>query len=140
MQLIKINGLYLCLCTIQELCINIILVLNFSIKHNDKEKCIQNEIFNNIPHFIKKRLHVDCLRDRFVMYKDKVIISKRELIPPIPDYMLPVDFCKKINLPINNFTTYDMTYTFELFSKKKMNYLYLTESMQTYWLHMLDEY
>ena len=33
-----------------------------------------------------------------------------------------------------------MTSKFELFSKNKMNNLYLTESMQTDWLHMLDEY
>ena len=52
--------------------------------------------------------------------------------------MIPVDFCKKP--PIINFTTDDTTTRFELFSKIKTNYLYLTESMQTYWVHMLDEY
>ena len=33
-----------------------------------------------------------------------------------------------------------MTSKFELFSKKKIKDLYLTESMQKHWLHMLDEY
>ena len=46
------------------------------IKHNEKGKYIHNEIFNNIPHFIKNRLHVDCLQDGFVMYKNEVILRK----------------------------------------------------------------
>ena len=29
---------------------------------------------------------------------------------------------------------------FELFAKKKMNNIYLTEIMRTYWIQMLDEY
>ena len=33
-----------------------------------------------------------------------------------------------------------MTPKFELFSKKNVNALYLTVSMQTYWVQMLDEY
>ena len=48
----------------------------------------------NIPHFIKNRLHVDCLQGGFVMYNDKVILLKIELIPPITDSMIPVDFCQ----------------------------------------------
>ena len=42
-----------------------------------------------------------------------------------------MDFC---------FTTDDMTFNFELFSKIKINALYITESMRTYWLYILDEY
>ena len=33
-----------------------------------------------------------------------------------------------------------MTSKFELFSNEKMNNIYPTESMQTDWLHILDEY
>ena len=61
-------------------------------KNNEEAKYIHNEIFNNIPHFIKKRLHVDCLQDGFVMYKNKVILRKIEFIPPIPDSMIPMYF------------------------------------------------
>ena len=32
-----------------------------AIKHNEDGKDIHNEIFNNIRHFIKNRLHVDCI-------------------------------------------------------------------------------
>ena len=45
--------------------------LGFSpIKHNEEGKDIHNEIFNNIPHFIKNRMHVDFLQYRFVLYKN----------------------------------------------------------------------
>ena len=37
-----------------------------------------------------------------------------------------------------NFTADDMTSKFEFFQKKKNN-LYLTESMPTDWMHMLDK-
>ena len=73
------------------------------------------------------------------MYKDKVIVRKREFIPTITDSMIPVDFCQK-NKPIINFTPDDMTSKFELFSKNKINTIYITESMLTYWLQMLDKY
>ena len=43
------------------------------------------------------------------MYNDKVLICKREVITPIPDYMRPVDFCQNNELVIN-FTIDDMTY------------------------------
>ena len=42
------------------------------------------------------------------MYNDKVLICKQEVINPITDYMIPVDFCQK-NKPVINFTTDDMT-------------------------------
>ena len=41
---------------------------------------------------------------------------------------------------IINFTTYEMTSNFEAFSKNKMVVPYITESMWTDWLQMLDEY
>ena len=72
------------------------------------------------------------------MHNNKVILCKIEAIFPIPDSMIPLDFCQK-NESVINFKTDDMTSKFELFSKK-MNNIYLTESMQTYWLQMLDEY
>ena len=48
----------------------------FLIKSNNEGKYIHNKIFNNIPYFIKNRLHVDCLQDSFVMYNNKVITIK----------------------------------------------------------------
>ena len=38
----------------------------YPIKHNEEGKYTHNEIFNNIPHFIKKRLHINCLQYGFV--------------------------------------------------------------------------
>ena len=76
-----------------------------------------NEMFNNIPHFIKNHLHVDYLQDGFVMYKNEEILLKKEVIPPIPDYMIPEDFCQK-TLFIINFTTDDRTSKL-FFSRKK---------------------
>ena len=52
------------------------------------------------------------------------MLCRREVIPPIPDSMIPMDLCFKKNI---NFTTDDMTSNFELFFKK-MDALYLTES------------
>ena len=104
----------------------------FTIKHNEEGKDILNKIFNNIPYFIKNRLRVNFLQDGFVVYNDKVPIIKKELIPPIPEYMIPVDLCQK-NKPVNDFTTYNMTSKFD-FSKNKMDALYLTEIMRTDWL------
>ena len=46
----------------------------------------------NIPHLIKNNLHVNCLQYGFVMYNDEVIIFKREVIPLIPDSMIPAYF------------------------------------------------
>ena len=95
----------------------------FPIKHNEEGKDIQNKILNNIPHFIINRLHFDCLQYGFVLYKDKVLASKREVIPPIPDSMIAVYFFQKNKLFIN-FTNEDMTSKFESFSKKKwMQYI-----------------
>ena len=63
------------------------------IKHNTEEKDIHNEMVNNIPHLIKNCVHGNFIQDGFVMYNDKVLIRKPEVITPITDYMIPVDFC-----------------------------------------------
>ena len=42
--------------------------------------------------------------------------------------------------PIINFTTDDIKFKFELFSKKIFNNTYLTGIIQLDWLHMLDAY
>ena len=52
--------------------------------------------------------------------------------------MIHVDFCQK-NESIINLTTDDITSKSEFFKKNKMNNLYLTGIMQTYWPQMLDE-
>ena len=75
----------------------------------------------------------------FFMYKNKVRIQKIEVVPPIPDYIIPMDFCQNYSSVINFKTCY-MTSKFGLFSKNKMNNIYITESMQTDWLHMIYEY
>ena len=41
----------------------------FGIKHNEVVKDIINIIYYNIPHFIKKHLHVDCIKELLVLYK-----------------------------------------------------------------------
>ena len=46
------------------------------IKHNEEGKYVHNEIFENIPHFIKNCLHVSFLQDGFSMYNNKVLIHK----------------------------------------------------------------
>ena len=61
---------------------------------------------NDITNFIKKYFHVNCLQDYVVMYNAKLIILELEVIPPIPDAMIPVDFCQ--NIEPENFTTNDM--------------------------------
>ena len=47
-----------------------------------------------MPHLIKNSLHINCLKDGFVMYNDKLLIRKRDLIPPVTDSMIQVNFRK----------------------------------------------
>ena len=68
------------------------------LRKNEEGKDTQNGIFNNIPYFIKNRHRVNCNQDCFVMYNDKLLIRKIEVIPPILDSMIPVDCCKNISL------------------------------------------
>ena len=63
------------------------------------------------------------------MYNDKVPIWKQEVIPTVPYSFIPVNFSRN-NYHVINFTPDDMRSKFEAFSKKKMDALYLTESMQ----------
>ena len=72
------------------------------------------------------------------MCNDKLILSKIEVIPSIPDSVISV-YCCQNNLSIINVTTDDMTSKIELFQKNKMNNLYITEIMQTDWIQMLDD-
>ena len=72
------------------------------------------------------------------MYNDKVPIINQDLIANIPHYMIPVDCCQK-NKPVFNFTDDYIKFRINAFSNNKMDALYLTESMQTYRLKMLDE-
>ena len=46
-------------------------------KHNENVKDIHNEIFNNVPHFIKNRVCADCIQEVFFIYKNKVTLCKR---------------------------------------------------------------
>ena len=66
------------------------------IKHNEEGKDIHSEILNDIPHLIKNYLHVNCIQHGLDVCNDKVLISKQEVIPPISNYMIPMDLCKNI--------------------------------------------
>ena len=44
------------------------------------------------------------------------------------------------NKYVTNFTTDDMISKFEAFTNHKLNPFYLTDSMRTEWLQILDEY
>ena len=99
------------------------------IKHNEEGKYINSKIFNNIPYFIKNLIRVNCLQDGFVMYNDKAIIWKQEVITPITCFMIPVYLCQN-NKPVINSTTGDMISKYCMFSKNKMDALYITESIQ----------
>ena len=70
------------------------------------------------------------------MYNNKAIIWKVSVIPPIPDYMIPMDFCKKTPSLILQLNIWHRSL---IFFKEKMDALYITESMRTYWLHTLYE-
>ena len=70
----------------------------FLIKHNREGKDVDNEIFNNTPHFIKTRIRVNFIQDGFAVYNDTLLIFQPEFIPLIHGYMIPVDFRQKINL------------------------------------------
>ena len=63
------------------------------IKHNEEVKEVHNEIFINIPHFIKICLCVNYLQYGFVMYNDKVLIHKQEVVPHINYSMIPLNCC-----------------------------------------------
>ena len=52
-------------------------------------------LFNNIPHFIKNSLRINCMQGVFVVYNDKVSICKQELVPQITYYAIPDYFCQK---------------------------------------------
>ena len=80
-------------------------------KHKQKVKDISNEIFNNITHLIKSCLNVNCLQYGFVMYNDKVLILKQQVITPITGSMITEAFLQR-NEPVNNLTTDDMIFKF----------------------------
>ena len=67
------------------------------------------------------------------MYNAKLLIRKQDISPPIPDYMIPVDFYQ-INKHIINFTSDNITSKFDFF-KRKNGCTIQTDGMKT-----LDEY
>ena len=72
------------------------------------------------------------------MYNKKAMRRKREVITPIPDYMIPLDRFQISS--IINFKADDMTYRLDFFSKNKINHLYINEILRTDFPQMLDEY
>ena len=91
---------------------------------------MNEELFNNIPHFIKNRCHLKCLQGYFTMYNDTVLIRIWEVVPPIPYYMIPEYFCQK-NQYVSIFTYDYIISKFEEIKKKKLDTIYQTESMKT---------
>ena len=57
---------------------------------NEEINDTHKEVFNNIPHFIKYIIHVNCLHHGVVMYNDNVLIFKQEVIALATDYMIQV--------------------------------------------------
>ena len=61
------------------------------IKHNNEVKDIDKESLNNTPNLIKK-ISCQLYSVWFCYLHDKVLIHKREGVPPIAGYMIPVYF------------------------------------------------
>ena len=95
------------------------------INHNEEEKYIHKEVFNNILHFIRNRLHINCIQYGFNVQGLSTHLKKK-FITPISDYMLAIHFCQK-QRTCNYFTSDDMISKFEVFNK--MFEVYLTELM-----------
>ena len=112
-------------------------ILFIPIKHIKEGK--YKEVFNNLPHFIKNILHVNCLHNILLVYNDNVLIRKLQAIPPIPYFIIPVDYCQNIQYIIN-FTSDDMISKVEVFKNHKLDTFYITEIMRTEWILMIDEY
>ena len=53
--------------------------------------------------------------------------------------MVPVDCFQKKKYE-TNFTAYDMIFKFEVVKNHKPDTFYLTETMRTEWIQVLDEY
>ena len=64
------------------------------IKHNEEGKDTHNGIFNNIPYFIKNWININCLQYGFVVYNDKVLICKQEVVPTITGDIIQAYICK----------------------------------------------
>ena len=73
------------------------------------------------------------------MYNDNTIIRKWEVINPITDAMIPVDFCQNSKYE-TNFTTDDMVSKSEAFSNHKLDIFDLTESSRPEWIQVIDKY
>ena len=101
----------------------------FPINHIEEAKDIHEEAFNNIPHCIKNHLHVNVIQDGFVMYNGRVLMFKQNVIPKIPDYMIP-EYCCQNNQYVINLTSDNIISNFEAFKNNKLNTLYLSESMR----------
>ena len=61
------------------------------------------------------------------------------MIPPINDSMIPKYICQNTQYVIN-FTSDDMIYKFEDFTKNKLYTLYTTKSKRMQFPHVLDDY
>ena len=68
--------------------------------------------YSTIYHISSKPVFVSIFFNVVFVYNDKALNRKREVIPPIPDFIIPIDFSQR-NKHIINFTTDDMTSKFE---------------------------
>ena len=71
------------------------------------------------------------------MHNENVLIHKWEVITPIPDYMIPLDFCQN-NQHVINFTTDDMISEFKTSTNHKLDIFYWTESVIAKWIKMKE--
>ena len=95
------------------------------VKHNEKVKYILKEAFNNLQHFIKNIIHVNCIRIGFVRCNYTLLIRKQEVIIHIHNSMIPMALCQK-NQCVINFTTDEMISKFEVLTNHKLDTFYLT--------------
>ena len=134
MHLLENTGIYLWFFIVQAWGTNNILVLFFFNQTQRGRKKIHNEIFNNIAHYMILNVFVsNFFKMIIVLYNYKIIICKKRIYSfYIWDYD-PIGLQWR-NRHIFYFTTEDMKYKFETFSKNKINAIDLTEIMQTDWL------
>ena len=73
------------------------------------------------------------------MYNYSLLIYKHDVIEPVTDSMIPLNWYQK-NQYVINFTNDDMISKFQTFKNQKLDTFYLTESMRIQQLQMTDKY
>ena len=107
------------------------------IKHNGEGNKIYKEIFNNIPHFTKNRLRVNCLQDIFLCTRINYSLTNKSsfLLLLIMWYL-----CIPAKTKICNWFYY-WWHDIQIWSvyKEKMDEIYLTETTITEWPQLVND-